>query len=173
MTPISAQLALDGISKNLGGVADGLASSPPSSFGFLHLRDCNVAHPPRQPNFYLRPIYFFGVRAQGRKKFTTWLIDVVLSLALTRTLGREVMSAQAKTENSQVWLELYEVALVELDHPAKLAQRIAEAEKVIGERAVTLMREGEENAAEREALVNAMEHLSDLKRIYVRRAESG
>jgi hypothetical protein len=54
----------------------------------------------------------------------------------------QVMSAHAKTENFQVWLELYEVALVVLDHPAKLAQHIAEAEKAIGERAITLMREG-------------------------------
>lgn len=82
------------------------------------------------------------------------------------------MSAHAKAESSQVWLQLYEVALTELDHPVRLAQRIVEAEKAIAERAVTLMREGEENAAEREALVNAMEHLNDLKRMYVRRAES-
>lgn len=82
------------------------------------------------------------------------------------------MSAHAKAGNSRVWLQLYAVALIELDHPVKLAQRIAEAEKAIGERAVTLMRQGEENAAERDALVNVMEHLNDLKRIYVRRAES-
>jgi hypothetical protein len=80
------------------------------------------------------------------------------------------MSAHAKAENSGVWLQFYEAAILELDQPVKLGQRIAEAEKAIGERAVTLMREGEENAAEREALVNAMEHLSDLKRVYVRRA---
>ena len=80
------------------------------------------------------------------------------------------MSAPAKAENFQVWLKLYEAAIHELDHPVKLAQRVAEAEKAIGERAVTLMREGEQNAAEREALVNAMEHLSDLKRTHLRRA---
>ena len=56
--------------------------------------------------------------------------------------------------------QLYEAAVLD---PTKIQQRIAEAEKAIAKRALAVMREGG-NGAEREALANAMQALSDLKR---------
>ncbi len=65
--------------------------------------------------------------------------------------------------NAQAWKQLYEAAVLELD-PVKLQQRIADAEDAIAKRALAVMREGADDRAEREALANAMQALSGLKR---------
>jgi len=72
------------------------------------------------------------------------------------------MNTDDEEVNLKAWRHLYEAAVLELD-PTKIQQRIAEAEKAIAKRALAVMREGG-NGAEREALANAMQALSDLKR---------
>ena len=73
--------------------------------------------------------------------------------------------------SAQAWRQLYEAAVLEPD-PTKMQQRIAEAEKAIAKRALAVMREGADGA-EREALANAMQALSDLKRDLTERRNRG
>lgn len=67
-------------------------------------------------------------------------------------------------QGEQKWKQLYEAALLELD-PKLLPQRIADAQKAIGERAMTLLQENGHNHSEKEALASAHAALDDLKRI--------
>src|SRR2546425_13332438 len=71
----------------------------------------------------------------------------------------------------KAWRQLYEAAVLEPD-PTKIQQRIAEAEKAIAKRALAVMREGGDST-EREALANAMQALSDLKRDLTESRNSG
>ncbi|HKV80011.1 MAG TPA: hypothetical protein VJP02_17820 [Candidatus Sulfotelmatobacter sp.] len=58
-----------------------------------------------------------------------------------------------RLKDEQWWKKLYEAALLEFD-PHLLPERIAEAEKAIGERAVALRTNGDGNS-EKEALQDA------------------
>ena len=72
------------------------------------------------------------------------------------------MNTDDEEVNLKAWRQRYEAAVLELD-PTKIQDRIEEAEKAIAKRALAVMREGADGA-EREALANAMQALSDLKR---------
>jgi hypothetical protein len=72
------------------------------------------------------------------------------------------MNTDDEEVNLKAWRQLYEAAVLGLD-PTKIQDRIEEAEKAIAKRALAVMREGADGA-EREALANAMQALSDLKR---------
>ena len=72
------------------------------------------------------------------------------------------MNTDDEEVNLKAWRQLYEAAVLEPD-PTKIQDRIEEAEKAIAKRAIAVMREGGDGA-EREALANAMQALSDLKR---------
>src|SRR5713101_8347923 len=76
--------------------------------------------------------------------------------------GGEVMNTDERKVSLKAWRQLYEAAVLGLD-PTKIQDRIEEAEKAIAKRAIAVMREGGDGA-EREALANAMQALSDLKR---------
>lgn len=68
-------------------------------------------------------------------------------------------------QGDPLWKQLYEAALCELD-PTLLPQRIADAEKAMGDRAMALLQENGHNHSEKEALANAHVALNDLKRIH-------
>jgi hypothetical protein len=69
-----------------------------------------------------------------------------------------------KNNKPATWRQLYEAALLELD-PELLPQRIANAQEAIGERALALPANGDNNS-EIDALSDARVALDDLKRIY-------
>src|SRR5712692_6319922 len=94
--------------------------------------------------------------------FTSFVIPCKLLPSSLPPSGGEIMNTDDEEVNLKAWRQLYEAAVLELD-PTKIQQRIAEAEKAIAKRALAVMREGG-NGAEREALANAMQALSDLKR---------
>lgn len=62
------------------------------------------------------------------------------------------------------WKQLYEAAILELD-PKLLPQRIADAQKAIGERAMALLQDQGHNHSEKEPLASAHVALNDLERI--------
>ena len=70
-----------------------------------------------------------------------------------------------RSTDEQSWKQLYEAALFELD-PKLLPQKIADAQKAMGERALALLRNNGHNHSEKEALANAYVALDDLKRIH-------
>jgi multidrug resistance efflux pump len=72
--------------------------------------------------------------------------------------------ADGDSASEQSWNQLYEAALLELD-PSVLPQRIADAQKAIGERALALLRKNGHNHSEKAALASAHALLEDLKRI--------
>ena len=72
------------------------------------------------------------------------------------------MNTDDEEVNLTAWRQLYQAAVLGLD-PTKIRDRIEEAEKAIAKRALAVMREGADGA-EREALADAMQALSDLKR---------
>ena len=69
------------------------------------------------------------------------------------------MKQPTSTEN---WREFYRAAILELD-PAKLSQRIAEAENAVIARARELFQDGGRNAEEAEDLDDAMYALKALR----------
>ena len=75
------------------------------------------------------------------------------------------MEVDAQLIGNQLWRQLYEAAFFELD-PKLLPQKIADAEKAIGERARALLRENGHNHSEKEALARAYVTLDGLKRIH-------
>jgi hypothetical protein len=62
------------------------------------------------------------------------------------------------------WRELYQAAILELDE-TKLSNRIAEAERIIVQRARELFQESGENFKEQQALDDAMHSLRALRSI--------
>jgi hypothetical protein len=64
-----------------------------------------------------------------------------------------------------VWKHLYEAALLEQETEL-LSQRIADAQKAIRERTLSLHRKSGDNMAEKEMLAYANIVLEDLQRIY-------
>jgi hypothetical protein len=73
------------------------------------------------------------------------------------------VSPQARPD-SRSWQELYQAAILELDE-TKLSNRIAEAEKVIVQRARELFQQGGESFKEQLALDDAMNALCTLRSI--------
>ena len=67
--------------------------------------------------------------------------------------------------DNQLWRQLYEAAFFELD-PKLLPQKIADAQKAVGERALALLRSNGHNHSEKEALARAYVTLDDLKIIH-------
>jgi len=76
-----------------------------------------------------------------------------------------VNSHHGRIQSEQSWRQLYLAALFELD-PGRLSQRIAVAQKAIGERTVALAGAGGDNQSEQKALGNAHLALDELKRIH-------
>jgi hypothetical protein len=74
-------------------------------------------------------------------------------------------NGDGRTVGECSWRQLYEAAFFELD-PKLLPQKIADAEKAIGERALALLRENGQNHSEKKALARAHVALDDLKRIH-------
>ena len=72
---------------------------------------------------------------------------------------------EGRFQGDQLWRQLYEAALFELNTKL-LPQKIADAEKAIGERALALLRENGHNHSEKKALARAHSALDDLKRIH-------
>ncbi len=68
-------------------------------------------------------------------------------------------------QREQSWKQLYEAVLFELDSKL-LAQKIADAQKAIGERALALVRANGDDNSEKELLAGARVVLDDLKRIH-------
>ena len=68
-------------------------------------------------------------------------------------------------EGEPLWKELYEAAFFGLDSKL-LVTKILDAQKAMGERAWTLLREDGHNHSEKEALTRAYIALDDLKRIH-------
>ena len=68
-------------------------------------------------------------------------------------------------QDDPLWKRLYEAALLEFD-PKLLHQRIADAQKAIGERTMALLQETGHDHSEKEALASAHVALNDLKRIH-------
>lgn len=67
-----------------------------------------------------------------------------------------------RSKDDKSWRKLYQAALLEFD-VHQLPQRIAEAQKAIGERVVELRPNGDTNS-EKEALQDARFALNDLER---------
>ena len=96
--------------------------------------------------------------------FTSFVIPSKLLPSSLPPSGGEVMNTDERKVSLKAWRQLYEAAVLGLD-PTKIQDRIEEAEKAIAKRAIAVMREGgDDRAAEREALANAMQALTDLKR---------
>src|SRR3989442_1440300 len=93
---------------------------------------------------------------------TNCVIPLQLTAPSLAPSGGEVMNTDDEEVNLTAWRQLYQAAVLGLD-PTKIQDRIEEAEKAIAKRALAVMREGADGA-EREALANAMQALSDLKR---------
>jgi hypothetical protein len=66
--------------------------------------------------------------------------------------------------DSRSWRELYQAAILELDE-TKLSNRIAEAERIIVQRARELFQENGDNFKEQQALDDAMHALRALRSI--------
>jgi len=81
------------------------------------------------------------------------------------------MQTVSRPASSKLWRELYIAALFESDS-AKLAGRIAEAERALGIRAKELFYETGDNIEEEEALDNAMYSLNALRNVYRSRESS-
>ena len=71
----------------------------------------------------------------------------------------------ARLKGDALWKQLYEAALFELD-PKVLVDKIVDAEKAIGERALALLRENGHNHSEKKTLAKAYVALDELKRIH-------
>jgi hypothetical protein len=69
------------------------------------------------------------------------------------------------TQEAESWRQLYEAAMLEIDRE-KLLKRIAEAQKAIEERVLSLARKGLGSEAEKDALVDAHVAMDELKRIH-------
>jgi hypothetical protein len=78
--------------------------------------------------------------------------------------GASMNEGDERSQKEQSWKHLYEAALLEFD-PHMLHQKIAEAQKAIGERALALLRANGNTDSEKKALVDARVALNDLKRI--------
>jgi hypothetical protein len=68
-------------------------------------------------------------------------------------------------QSEQSWRQLYLSALFELDL-GRLPQKIADAQRAIGERTLAFARAGGDDQTERKALGNAYLALEELKRIH-------
>jgi hypothetical protein len=75
------------------------------------------------------------------------------------------MQTLSRSASTNVWRELYVAALFESDS-AKLAARIAEAERALVVRARELFHETGDNIEEEEAVDNAMYSLNALRSVY-------
>lgn len=75
------------------------------------------------------------------------------------------MQTFPRPQRTKAWRELYVAALFEPD-PARLTERIAEAEQALVLRARELFHETGDNIEEEEALDNAMYSLKALRNVY-------
>jgi hypothetical protein len=82
-------------------------------------------------------------------------------VSITVNRGASMHDDDGQPQDEQSWRLLYEAAFFELD-PNLLPQRIADAEKAMGERALALLHANEHNHSEKQALAHAHAALDNL-----------